>query len=31
MTRHSPYVIELSAADQAVLEQRARAYTAPYH
>ena len=31
MTRRSPYVIELSAADRAVLEQRARAYTAPHH
>jgi len=31
MTRRSPYVIELSAQDRAVLEQRARAYTAPYH
>jgi hypothetical protein len=28
MTRHSPYVITLSAADQAVLEKRARSYTA---
>ena len=31
MTRRSPYVIELSAVDRAALEQRARAYTAPYH
>ena len=31
MTRRSPYLIELSAADRAALEQRARAYTAPYH
>jgi hypothetical protein len=31
VTRRSPYVIELSAADRAALEQRARAYTAPYH
>lgn len=30
MTRRSPYVIELSAADRAVLEERARAYTAPF-
>ena len=31
MTRRSPYVIELSAADRAALTQRARAYTAPHH
>ena len=31
MTRRSPYVIELSAADRAALKQRARAYTAPHH
>ena len=31
MTRRSPYLIELSAADRAALEQRARAYTAPHH
>ena len=31
MTRRSPYVIELSAQDRAVLEQRARAYTAAHH
>ena len=31
VTRRSPYVIELSAADRAALEQRARAYTAPHH
>ena len=31
MTRRSPYVIELSAADRAALQQRARAYTAPHH
>ena len=31
MTRRSPYVIELSAVDRAALQQRARAYTAPYH
>jgi hypothetical protein len=31
VTRRSPYVIELSAADRAGLTQRARAYTAPYH
>jgi transposase len=30
MTRSSPYVIELSDADRAVLEERARAYTAPF-
>ena len=28
VTRRSPYVIELSAADRAALKQRARAYTA---
>lgn len=28
MTRRSPYVIALSPADRAVLEQRSRAYTA---
>jgi hypothetical protein len=31
VTRHSPYVIELSAQDRVVLEQRARAYTAAHH
>ena len=31
MTRPSPYVIELSDADRAVLGARVRAYTAPYH
>jgi winged helix-turn helix protein len=31
VTRHSPFVIELSAQDRAALEQRARTYTAPYH
>ena len=31
MTRRSPYVIELSAADRAALQQCARAYTAPHH
>jgi winged helix-turn helix protein len=31
VTRRSPFVIELSAEDRAVLEQRARAYTAPHH
>lgn len=31
MTRRSPYVIELSTQDRAVLEQRARSYTAAYH
>jgi winged helix-turn helix protein len=31
VTRHSPFVIELSAQDRAVLEQRSRAYTAPHH
>jgi transposase len=30
MTRQSSFVIELSEADRAVLEDRARAYTAPY-
>lgn len=30
MTRRSPYVIKLSAADRAALEGRARAYTAPF-
>lgn len=30
MTRRSPYVITLSAADRAVLEERVRAYTAPF-
>lgn len=30
MTRRSPYVIVLSAADRAVLEERARAYTASF-
>ena len=30
MTRRSPYVITLSAADRVVLEERARAYTAPF-
>lgn len=30
MTRQSPYVIALSAADRAVLEKRARAYTTPF-
>lgn len=30
MTRRSPYVIMLSAEDRAVLEERARAYTAPH-
>lgn len=30
MTRRSPYVIMLSADDRAVLEERARAYTAPF-
>ena len=29
MSRRSPYVIVLSDADRAVLEARARAYTAP--
>ena len=31
MTRRSPFVIELSSQDRPVLEQRARAYTAPHH
>ena len=31
VTRRSPFVIELSASDRAVLEQRARAYTAAHH
>jgi hypothetical protein len=31
VTRRSPYVIELSTQDRAVLEQRARSYTAAYH
>jgi hypothetical protein len=31
VTRRSPFVIELSGEDRAVLEQRARAYTGPYH
>lgn len=31
MTRRSPFVIELSSRDRAVLKQRARAYTAPHH
>jgi len=30
MSRRSPFVIALSDADRAVLEQRARAYTAPF-
>jgi transposase len=30
MSRRSPYVIELSAGDRAVLEERARAYTASF-
>ena len=30
MTRHSPYVITLSAADRAVLEKRSRSHTARY-
>jgi hypothetical protein len=30
MTRPSPYVIGLSAEERAVLEERARAYTAPF-
>ncbi len=30
MTRRSPYVITLSAADRVVLEERARAYSAPF-
>jgi hypothetical protein len=31
VTRRSPFVIELSASDRAVLEQRSRAYTAAHH
>jgi transposase len=31
MCRRSPFVIELSRADRAVLEERSRAYTAPFH
>lgn len=31
MTRRSPFVIELSEQDRGLLEQRARAYTAPHH
>jgi Winged helix-turn helix len=31
VTRRSPFVIELSAEDRAVLEQRSRAYTGPHH
>jgi len=31
VTRRSPYMIELSAQDRAVLEQRARCYTAAHH
>ena len=31
VTRHSPFVIELSPEDRAVLEQRVRTYTAPHH
>jgi transposase len=30
MSRRSPYVIELSVAERAVLEERSRAYTAPF-
>jgi transposase len=30
MSRRSPFVVELSEADRAVLEQRSRAYTAPF-
>ncbi len=30
MTRHSPFVIELSPENRAVLEQRSRAYTGPH-
>lgn len=30
MTRRSPYVITLSAADRGVLEERSRAYSAPF-
>jgi hypothetical protein len=31
VTRHSPFVIELSPEDRAVLEQPGRTYTAPHH
>ena len=31
VTRRSPYMIELSAQDRSVLEQRARCYTAAHH
>ena len=31
VTRRSPYMIELSAQDRAVLEQRVRSYTAAHH
>ena len=31
MTRPSPYVLELSDVDRAVLEARTRAYTGPHH
>jgi len=31
VTHRSPFVIELSVEDRVVLEQRARAYTAPHH
>jgi hypothetical protein len=31
VTRRSPFVIELSSEDRAVLEQRSRAYTAAHH
>lgn len=30
MSRRSPFVVELSEADRAVLEERSRAYTAPF-
>jgi transposase len=30
MSRRSPFVVELSQADRAVLEERSRAYTAPF-
>ena len=30
VSRPSPFVVELSDADRAVLEERARAYTAPF-
>jgi hypothetical protein len=30
MTRQSPWVITLSSPDRAVLEERSRAYTAPF-